>query len=38
MNLEIINQQLRVCIYGFSGVAINKYYAGTEALSFLGHS
>jgi len=29
MNLEIINTTLRLDIYGFSGVAINKDYAGT---------
>jgi len=29
MNLEIINEPLRLDIYGFSGVAINKDYAGT---------
>ncbi len=29
MNLEIINQPLRLSIYGFSGIAINKDYAGT---------
>jgi effector-binding domain-containing protein len=29
MNLEIINEPLSLEIYGFSGVAINKDYAGT---------
>jgi effector-binding domain-containing protein len=29
MNLEIINEPLRLDIYGFSGIAINKDYAGT---------
>ena len=29
MNLEIINKDLRLNIYGFSGVAVNKDYAGT---------
>lgn len=29
MNLEIINKPLRLDIYGFSGIAINKDYAGT---------
>ena len=29
MNLEIINEPLRLEIYGFSGIAINKDYAGT---------
>ena len=29
MNLEIINDPLRLDIYGFSGIVINKDYAGT---------
>ena len=29
MNLEIINKNLRLDIYGFSGTAMNKDYAGT---------
>ena len=29
MNLEIFNEPLRLDIYGFSGIAINKDYAGT---------
>lgn len=29
MNLEIIHEPLRLDIYGFSGIAINKDYAGT---------
>ena len=29
MNLKIINEPLRLHIYGFSGIAINKDYAGT---------
>jgi len=29
MNVEIINENLRLDIYGFSGIAINKDYAGT---------
>jgi dihydrofolate reductase/effector-binding domain-containing protein len=29
MNLEIINENLRLDIYGFSGIAMNKDYAGT---------
>jgi hypothetical protein len=29
MNLEIINKDLTLEIYGFSGIAINKDYAGT---------
>jgi len=29
MNLEIINEPLRLDIYGFSGIAINKDYAAT---------
>ena len=29
MNLEIINKDLRLDIYGFSGIAVNKDYAGT---------
>jgi effector-binding domain-containing protein len=29
MNLEIINDPLKLSIYGFSGIAINKDYAGT---------
>jgi predicted transcriptional regulator YdeE len=29
MNVEIINEPLRLDIYGFSGIAINKDYAGT---------
>ena len=29
MNLEIINKPLRLHIYGFSGIAVNKDYAGT---------
>jgi predicted transcriptional regulator YdeE len=29
MNLEIINKDLRLNIYGFSGIAMNKDYAGT---------
>ena len=29
MNLEIINEPLRLDIYGFSGIAVNKDYAGT---------
>ena len=29
MNLEIISEPLRFDIYGFSGIAINKDYAGT---------
>ena len=29
MNVEIINEPLRLDIYGFSGVAVNKDYAGT---------
>ncbi|MES1181957.1 MAG: hypothetical protein ABUL44_04090, partial [Flavobacterium sp.] len=29
MNVEIINQPLRLNIYGFSGTATNKDYAGT---------
>lgn len=29
MNLEIINEPLRLDMYGFSGTAINKDYAGT---------
>jgi predicted transcriptional regulator YdeE len=29
MNLEIMNKNLRLDIYGFSGIAINKDYAGT---------
>src|SRR5258705_10075213 len=29
MNLEIINEPLRLNIYGFSGTAMNKDYAGT---------
>ncbi|SRR5258706_8459964 len=29
MNLEIINEPLRLDIYGFSGIAINKDYNGT---------
>jgi effector-binding domain-containing protein len=29
MNVEIINRNLRLDIYGFSGTAINKYYTGT---------
>jgi hypothetical protein len=29
MNLEIINKDLRLDIYGFSGIAMNKDYAGT---------
>jgi len=29
MNLEIRNEPLRLDIYGFSGIAINKDYAGT---------
>ena len=29
MNLQIINEPLRLDIHGFSGVAINKDYAGT---------
>ena len=29
MNLEIINEALRLNIYGFSGIAINNDYAGT---------
>lgn len=29
MNLEIINESLRLDIYGFSGTAVNKDYSGT---------
>src|SRR5882724_4477063 len=29
MNIEIINKNFRLDIYGFSGVAINKDYTGT---------
>jgi hypothetical protein len=29
MNVEIINKSFRLTIYGFSGVTINKDYAGT---------
>ncbi|MEY2918323.1 MAG: hypothetical protein RIS73_2037 [Bacteroidota bacterium] len=29
MNLEIINTPLKLDIYGFSGIAVNKDYAGT---------
>lgn len=29
MNLEIINEPLKLNIYGFSGIAVNKDYAGT---------
>ena len=29
MNVEIINEAFRLNIYGFSGIAINKDYAGT---------
>ena len=29
MNLEVIDEPLRLDIYGFSGIAINKDYAGT---------
>src|SRR3979411_2049889 len=29
MNVEIINEAFRLDIYGFSGIAINKDYAGT---------
>src|SRR6185436_6031808 len=29
MNLEIINDPLRLDIYGFQGIAVNKDYAGT---------
>ncbi len=29
MNLEIINEPLRLDIYGFSGIAVNKDYVGT---------
>jgi effector-binding domain-containing protein len=29
MNIEIINKNLRLDIYGFSGIAMNKDYAGT---------
>jgi effector-binding domain-containing protein len=29
MNLEIINKNLQLDIYGFSGIAMNKDYAGT---------
>jgi len=29
MDLEIINEPLRLDIYGFSGIAVNKDYAGT---------
>jgi effector-binding domain-containing protein len=29
MNVEIINENLRLDIYGFSGIAVNKDYAGT---------
>src|SRR5436190_15553555 len=29
MNVEIINKPLRLDIYGFSGIAINKDYVGT---------
>lgn len=29
MNLEIINEALRLDIYGFSGIAINKDFSGT---------
>ena len=29
MNLEIINKDLRLNIYGFSGIALNKDYAAT---------
>lgn len=29
MNVEIINKNLRLDIYGFSGMAINKDYTGT---------
>jgi hypothetical protein len=29
MNLEIINKDLRLEIYGFSGIAMNRDYAGT---------
>ncbi len=31
MNVEIINKPFRLDIYGFSGVAINKDYAGTAS-------
>jgi hypothetical protein len=30
MDLEIINKDLRLDIYGFSGTAINKDYAGNR--------
>ncbi len=29
MNIEIVNKNLNINIYGFSGVALNKDYAGT---------
>jgi hypothetical protein len=29
MNVEIIHKNLRIDIYGFSGIAVNKNYAGT---------
>jgi effector-binding domain-containing protein len=29
MNVEIINKNLRLVIYGFSGIALNKDYTGT---------
>ena len=29
MNVKIISEPLRLDIYGFSGIAINKDYAGT---------
>jgi predicted transcriptional regulator YdeE len=29
MNLEIINNPLRISVYGFSGIAVNKDYTGT---------
>ena len=29
MNVEIINEPLRLSIYGFAGIAVNKDYAGT---------
>lgn len=29
MNVEIITEPLTLTIYGFSGIAVNKDYAGT---------
>lgn len=29
MNIEVVDKNFRLCIYGFSGVAVNKDYVGT---------